>query len=766
MLRFEVIQAVVNLFTDATYLEIGVNQGVTFHQVRAPHQVAVDPRFLFDVERALKENPHCRYYEITSDKFFRLAGEQALFDVIFLDGLHTFEQTLRDLLNSLDHLNDDGVIIIDDVHPVSYSSSLRNEAEALMVKRLVSHESDGAWMGDVYRLVFFIETFLLNCSYAAVQENNCHQLILWRERRDGGAASDRTMESIMRLGFSDVLTLRNAYRAKPLAEILNAIKNARLRPSKTNNAAPFAALEEKARNFTALPLRILRPTTWANIDRTDIPVVISGPLAGGETCVLVSLVDWQNRALSSDQIISRSRLIALSTNSAYAQFAELCNLAGHYVIVVVDQSGTTVGGCEVNLSIPQQPSPTTARSGATPLSEGVVYPVRMCRCRYSNWHTGDDLPFEPVPREDFLGGAAESELALTIIAPDERLEGAASLNMALSVGRDFPEFETLVRTSNWSSGTTYVASFRDGTIDVKNGVVLFDQERKAWADSCIATVLRKDGVNLSPALVPVDGQLAWIRGEQKIEHIDLPRPAVMLCHWACLMNYGHWMLNSLLSVYMVIDELKSGQLALLSPPLPARHRQEVLQMGVPEDAVIETSAQYIRLNRLLYPSPLSTRANIQPSTYCLEFFDYVKARFAKKFDYTPPEHIFITRKGYPTSRQMLNEDELIGCMTELGLTCVSPHELSFGEQIYAMSNAKLIVGQLGAALWNLPFAPKGGKVVEICTNNYTTNEYFYISHLMQHDFVRVMVTPEDEGDSFKFFAPIDELRKIVNALKD
>ena len=41
----------------------------------------------------------------------------AQFDVIYLDGLHTVEQTLRDLLNALPHLQPQGVIVIDDVRP-------------------------------------------------------------------------------------------------------------------------------------------------------------------------------------------------------------------------------------------------------------------------------------------------------------------------------------------------------------------------------------------------------------------------------------------------------------------------------------------------------------------------------------------------------------------------------------------------------------------------------------------------------------------------
>jgi predicted O-methyltransferase YrrM len=66
------------------------------------------------------------YHKTISDIYFgELASSDEKFDVIVLDGLHTFEQTLRDLLNSEAYLKPNGVVIIDDVMPNSYQASLR-----------------------------------------------------------------------------------------------------------------------------------------------------------------------------------------------------------------------------------------------------------------------------------------------------------------------------------------------------------------------------------------------------------------------------------------------------------------------------------------------------------------------------------------------------------------------------------------------------------------------------------------------------------------
>ena len=43
---------------------------MTFHNVRAAEKVAVDPRFVFDLEAARAENREARYHEVTSDHYF------------------------------------------------------------------------------------------------------------------------------------------------------------------------------------------------------------------------------------------------------------------------------------------------------------------------------------------------------------------------------------------------------------------------------------------------------------------------------------------------------------------------------------------------------------------------------------------------------------------------------------------------------------------------------------------------------------------------
>lgn len=135
--------------------------------------------------------------------------------MIFLDGLHTYEQTLRDLLNALPLLKPRGAIVLDDVLPNSELAALpeRQEAEA---RQAAGEAWDGSWMGDVYRLVFFIESFLPGWSYRTTADN-LGQLVMWRSRR--GSVPERRMEEIARLPYAALEGEMAAFRRTPFAEI-------------------------------------------------------------------------------------------------------------------------------------------------------------------------------------------------------------------------------------------------------------------------------------------------------------------------------------------------------------------------------------------------------------------------------------------------------------------------------------------------------------------------------------------------------------------
>lgn len=144
--RVSVVAAELRRFRKPRYLEIGVNTGVLFLHVRAARKVGVDPEARVPRWKwCAHPNSLVRgsFFRTTSDRFFDALDPGHRFDVVFVDGDHRFEQSLRDVENALAHLSDDGVVLVHDVSPPSAGSASRDPADA----------AGGSWCGDVWKSI-------------------------------------------------------------------------------------------------------------------------------------------------------------------------------------------------------------------------------------------------------------------------------------------------------------------------------------------------------------------------------------------------------------------------------------------------------------------------------------------------------------------------------------------------------------------------------------------------------------------------------------
>lgn len=108
MNRVTIINALIQKKSYQSYLEIGVDTGACFNSINCPNKTGVDPS-----KEVLKNVPGCIVK--TSDDFFK--QNKQTFDIIFIDGLHHYQQVYRDILNSLKVLNKGGTIVCHDMLP-------------------------------------------------------------------------------------------------------------------------------------------------------------------------------------------------------------------------------------------------------------------------------------------------------------------------------------------------------------------------------------------------------------------------------------------------------------------------------------------------------------------------------------------------------------------------------------------------------------------------------------------------------------------------
>ena len=130
--RIAVVNLILNSYNKPKYLEIGCASNALFNSIPIIDKTGVDPVLGGNIR-------------LTSDEFFEKNDNK--FDVIFIDGLHTYEQVRKDVINSFKFLNKTGVLVLHDMFPLNW------------IESHVPNISNGAWTGDVWKIAFeLIET--------------------------------------------------------------------------------------------------------------------------------------------------------------------------------------------------------------------------------------------------------------------------------------------------------------------------------------------------------------------------------------------------------------------------------------------------------------------------------------------------------------------------------------------------------------------------------------------------------------------------------
>ncbi|MCV7347675.1 class I SAM-dependent methyltransferase [Mycolicibacterium rhodesiae] len=157
--RIRAVQQALSMRSNPVYLEIGVSRGQAFQRISADVKLAVDPAFrLTDRTRELAnaKGRVVEYFEITSDAFFENEAallEQNPVDVALIDGLHTYEQVVRDVENTVRYLKDDGVIFLHDCNPPFELAGRRAESWDEFMAQQSGPLKIGIWNGDVWKAI-------------------------------------------------------------------------------------------------------------------------------------------------------------------------------------------------------------------------------------------------------------------------------------------------------------------------------------------------------------------------------------------------------------------------------------------------------------------------------------------------------------------------------------------------------------------------------------------------------------------------------------
>ena len=181
--RVKVIQKIIDSKKFENYLEIGCDQDENFSQIRIKNKIGVDPK---------SGGTH----RMTSDEFFK--NNNLKFDVIFLDGLHTYQQTILDINNSIKALRNEGIILVHDCLP----KKIWNQ----VVPRLYGH-----WNGDVWKAIVEARTYKHLDTYTCIADHGL------------GVIIKRKNSNILKIETNDFKNLKYSEYFKKHEEFMNLI---------------------------------------------------------------------------------------------------------------------------------------------------------------------------------------------------------------------------------------------------------------------------------------------------------------------------------------------------------------------------------------------------------------------------------------------------------------------------------------------------------------------------------------------------------------
>ncbi|MDR0239860.1 MAG: class I SAM-dependent methyltransferase [Deltaproteobacteria bacterium] len=219
----ERINYLVKKYEAYSYLEIGVIAGQRFRAVCTPLKAGV---VMPTGNAPADPEPGTYYFPMSSDDFFsafregkegaarelRQALDPPVFDMILIDGMHTFAQSLRDFENSLACAHPDTLFILQGSVPCDPYSALPDQRESLAYRKQAGLPGL-SWHGDVFKTVLAIHDLYPRYSYCTLVSGGS-QTLLWQAGESERTTRFSSLEEIDALDYFGML--RNADLMMPI----------------------------------------------------------------------------------------------------------------------------------------------------------------------------------------------------------------------------------------------------------------------------------------------------------------------------------------------------------------------------------------------------------------------------------------------------------------------------------------------------------------------------------------------------------------------
>lgn len=234
-------------------------------------------------------------------------------------------------------------------------------------------------------------------------------------------------------------------------------------------------------------------------------------------------------------------------------------------------------------------------------------------------------------------------------------------------------------------------------------------------------------------------------------------------------NYFHWLYDILPKINICFKNYNSKEIDYFYISKLEKYQKSTLQiLGYDNFKIIDSNKnRHIQANEVIcsehpwYKKGFILKEAKKLPAWIVNWINDSFINHGKQFNCN--EKIFIDRSESAFSHcQFVNNKEIINFLENEGFTSYKVGQLSFQEQVYLFSNAKMIIGAQGAAFANLAFCKKNTKILEIKPKKHPNFVDQHISKIKELDF-NLIETDElkDKDEKGDIFLNTRDLKKFL-----
>ncbi len=249
------------------------------------------------------------------------------------------------------------------------------------------------------------------------------------------------------------------------------------------------------------------------------------------------------------------------------------------------------------------------------------------------------------------------------------------------------------------------------------------------------------------------------------EELDLPN--LVMLKQAYDGNYGHWVMETLPRMGMVAERFSPADCHVMvmgwyAPMVPV-HADSLRWCGVLPEKILVSRNSPIHAKRVIFPTPICDPPWVF-APFAIRFLERLAARVqAAHPDMAAAagERLYLSRNRFGR-RVLRNEEEVTAFLAARGYRVFYPDTLSFTDQVLALSRATHVVANMGAALTNAVFAPRGVRVLALATENMPDDFFWDITAQKGGSYFSLhgRATEPEKGMQADFSIGLDRLREV------